>query len=145
MMGNICFCSFLFTAHCITNTTVGLSILFIWISSVFWSTAPLVGWGSYTGQYDTFVHITLSGFLDVCKSLHTYTCSSKLLLVFFYFSFPSSAFFSLIAVCLWFLIHIFSMIILIIIPLSWACYKWYVNNAWLLPFLWAFNKLIGSV
>ncbi|KAG7327338.1 hypothetical protein KOW79_008944 [Hemibagrus wyckioides] len=37
-------------AHCITNTTVGLSILFIWISSVFWSTAPLVGWGSYTDR-----------------------------------------------------------------------------------------------
>lgn len=45
--------SFLLTAHCITNTTVGMTILFIWISAVFWSTAPLVGWGSYTGQYDT--------------------------------------------------------------------------------------------
>lgn len=44
---------FLFTAHGITNMTVGMSILFIWISAVFWSTAPLVGWGSYTGQYDT--------------------------------------------------------------------------------------------
>ncbi|KAK3562141.1 hypothetical protein QTP86_030140 [Hemibagrus guttatus] len=37
-------------AHCITNTTVGMSILFIWISAVFWSTAPLVGWGSYTDR-----------------------------------------------------------------------------------------------
>ncbi|XP_017333830.1 opsin 6, group member a [Ictalurus punctatus] len=34
-------------AHCITNNTVGMSILFIWISAVFWSAAPLVGWGSY--------------------------------------------------------------------------------------------------
>ncbi|KAF7703243.1 opsin 6, group member a [Silurus meridionalis] len=37
-------------AHCITNTTVGLSIMFIWISAVFWSTAPLLGWGSYTDR-----------------------------------------------------------------------------------------------
>ncbi|MCJ8737491.1 hypothetical protein PDJAM_G00024610 [Pangasius djambal] len=27
-----------------------MSILFIWISAVFWSTAPLVGWGSYTDR-----------------------------------------------------------------------------------------------
>ncbi|KAM9461458.1 opsin 6, group member a [Clarias gariepinus] len=37
-------------AHCIKNTTVGMSILFIWISAVFWSTAPLLGWGSYTDR-----------------------------------------------------------------------------------------------
>ncbi|GAA6100763.1 opsin 6, group member a [Tachysurus ichikawai] len=37
-------------AHCITKTTVGMSIAFIWISAVFWSTAPLVGWGSYTDR-----------------------------------------------------------------------------------------------
>ncbi|KAF5905172.1 opsin-5-like [Clarias magur] len=27
-----------------------MSILFIWISAVFWSTAPLLGWGSYTDR-----------------------------------------------------------------------------------------------
>ncbi|TSL68199.1 Opsin-5 [Bagarius yarrelli] len=36
--------------HFITNTSVSMSILLIWISAVFWSTAPLVGWGSYTDR-----------------------------------------------------------------------------------------------
>ncbi|CAB1344826.1 unnamed protein product [Coregonus sp. 'balchen'] len=37
-------------AHCITNTTVGMCLIFIWLGAVFWSGAPLLGWGSYTDR-----------------------------------------------------------------------------------------------
>ncbi|XP_021426168.1 opsin-5-like [Oncorhynchus mykiss] len=37
-------------AHCITNTTMGMSLIFIWSGAVFWSGAPLLGWGSYTDR-----------------------------------------------------------------------------------------------
>uniref|UniRef100_A0A8C2GLC8 Opsin 6, group member a n=1 Tax=Cyprinus carpio TaxID=7962 RepID=A0A8C2GLC8_CYPCA len=37
-------------AHCITNTTVLTSVIFIWTGALFWSGAPILGWGSYTGQ-----------------------------------------------------------------------------------------------
>ncbi|XP_062869384.1 opsin 6, group member a [Trichomycterus rosablanca] len=37
-------------AHFITNTTVAVSIVFIWIGALFWSSAPLLGWGSYTDR-----------------------------------------------------------------------------------------------
>ncbi|XP_063063840.1 opsin 6, group member a [Engraulis encrasicolus] len=36
--------------HCITNTTIAISIMFIWLGACFWSAAPLVGWGSYTDR-----------------------------------------------------------------------------------------------
>ncbi|XP_048028819.1 opsin 6, group member a [Megalobrama amblycephala] len=37
-------------AHCITNTTVMMCIIFIWLGSLFWSGAPILGWGSYTDR-----------------------------------------------------------------------------------------------
>ncbi|KAJ8365951.1 hypothetical protein SKAU_G00147820 [Synaphobranchus kaupii] len=37
-------------AHCITNTTISLSVLLIWTGAAFWSGAPLVGWGSFTDR-----------------------------------------------------------------------------------------------
>ncbi|XP_041959226.1 opsin 6, group member a [Alosa sapidissima] len=37
-------------AHCITNTTVAMAVMFIWMGSCFWSAAPLLGWGSYTDR-----------------------------------------------------------------------------------------------
>ena len=29
---------------------MGMSLIFIWSGAVFWSGAPLLGWGSYTGE-----------------------------------------------------------------------------------------------
>uniref|UniRef100_A0A8C2IR13 Opsin 6, group member a n=1 Tax=Cyprinus carpio TaxID=7962 RepID=A0A8C2IR13_CYPCA len=37
-------------AHCITNTTVLMSVIFIWTGALFWSGAPILGWGSYTDR-----------------------------------------------------------------------------------------------
>ncbi|XP_043108457.1 opsin 6, group member a [Puntigrus tetrazona] len=37
-------------AHCITNATVLSSVIFIWTGAVFWSGAPILGWGSYTDR-----------------------------------------------------------------------------------------------
>ncbi|XP_017296812.1 opsin-5-like [Kryptolebias marmoratus] len=37
-------------AHYITKTRVFLCLLFIWVMDVFWSGAPLLGWGSYTDR-----------------------------------------------------------------------------------------------
>ncbi|XP_072516811.1 opsin 6, group member a [Salminus brasiliensis] len=37
-------------AHCITNATIGTCVILIWIGAVFWSGAPLLGWGSYTDR-----------------------------------------------------------------------------------------------
>ncbi|XP_026131648.1 opsin-5-like [Carassius auratus] len=34
-------------AHCITNTAVLTSVIFIWTGALFWSGAPILGWGSY--------------------------------------------------------------------------------------------------
>ncbi|XP_013861393.1 opsin 6, group member a isoform X2 [Austrofundulus limnaeus] len=37
-------------AHCISINTVGIALIFIWAGAVFWSAAPLLGWGSYTDR-----------------------------------------------------------------------------------------------
>lgn len=37
-------------AHLITNTTIALGVMFIWLGAAFWSAAPLLGWGSYTDR-----------------------------------------------------------------------------------------------
>lgn len=37
-------------AHCITSTTVIVCVIFIWIGALFWSGAPILGWGSYTDR-----------------------------------------------------------------------------------------------
>lgn len=37
-------------AHLITNTTIFICLVLIWLGAVFWSVAPLVGWGSYTDR-----------------------------------------------------------------------------------------------
>lgn len=38
------------SAHYITRTSVFVCLLLIWIAAGFWSGAPLLGWGSYTGK-----------------------------------------------------------------------------------------------
>uniref|UniRef100_A0A671LY47 Opsin 6, group member a n=1 Tax=Sinocyclocheilus anshuiensis TaxID=1608454 RepID=A0A671LY47_9TELE len=43
-------CVCVFTAHCITSATVLMCVIFIWTGALFWSGAPILGWGSYTGQ-----------------------------------------------------------------------------------------------
>ncbi|MBN3309193.1 VITRN protein, partial [Amia calva] len=35
-------------AHCISNHTISVSLILIWVGALFWSSAPLLGWGSYT-------------------------------------------------------------------------------------------------
>ncbi|XP_050978965.1 opsin 6, group member a [Labeo rohita] len=37
-------------AHCITNTAVLMCVIFIWTGALFWSGAPILGWGSYTDR-----------------------------------------------------------------------------------------------
>ncbi|KAM4603904.1 opsin 6, group member a [Polymixia lowei] len=37
-------------AHYITNMTITICLMFIWAAAVFWSAAPLLGWGSYTDR-----------------------------------------------------------------------------------------------
>ncbi|KAG7462853.1 hypothetical protein MATL_G00189120 [Megalops atlanticus] len=37
-------------AHCIGKSTISISLVFIWIGALFWSVAPLLGWGSYTDR-----------------------------------------------------------------------------------------------
>lgn len=40
-------------AHCISINTIAVSLICIWTGGVFWSVAPLLGWGSYTGLFYT--------------------------------------------------------------------------------------------
>ncbi|XP_056148304.1 visual pigment-like receptor peropsin [Lampris incognitus] len=37
-------------AHCITMNTITVSLACVWMGALFWSTAPLLGWGSYTDR-----------------------------------------------------------------------------------------------
>ncbi|KAM3863259.1 visual pigment-like receptor peropsin [Diretmus argenteus] len=37
-------------AHCISMNTITISLICIWTGAVFWSVAPLLGWGSYTDR-----------------------------------------------------------------------------------------------
>ncbi|XP_030628170.1 opsin-5-like [Chanos chanos] len=37
-------------AYCISKSTIAVSLTFIWIAALFWSVAPLLGWGSYTDR-----------------------------------------------------------------------------------------------
>uniref|UniRef100_H3DGW1 G-protein coupled receptors family 1 profile domain-containing protein n=1 Tax=Tetraodon nigroviridis TaxID=99883 RepID=H3DGW1_TETNG len=37
-------------AHCISINTICVSLLCIWTGAMFWSIAPLLGWGSYTDR-----------------------------------------------------------------------------------------------
>ena len=36
-------------AHCISINTIAISLICIWMGALFWSVAPLLGWGSFTG------------------------------------------------------------------------------------------------
>lgn len=36
-------------AYCISLNSICVSLLCIWTGALFWSVAPLLGWGSYTG------------------------------------------------------------------------------------------------
>ncbi|KAL6466376.1 hypothetical protein MHYP_G00241800 [Metynnis hypsauchen] len=37
-------------AHCISRSTISISIICIWTGALFWSMVPLLGWGSYTDR-----------------------------------------------------------------------------------------------
>nr|XP_020456822.1 opsin-5-like [Monopterus albus] len=37
-------------AYCISMNTIAVSLICIWTGAVFWSVAPLLGWGSYTDR-----------------------------------------------------------------------------------------------
>ncbi|KAM6916408.1 visual pigment-like receptor peropsin [Xenentodon cancila] len=37
-------------AHCISINTIAVSLILIWTGAMFWSLAPLLGWGSYTDR-----------------------------------------------------------------------------------------------
>ncbi|CAI5653704.1 unnamed protein product [Oreochromis niloticus] len=37
-------------AHCISINTIAVSLICIWTGGIFWSVAPLLGWGSYTDR-----------------------------------------------------------------------------------------------
>ncbi|XP_027754677.1 opsin-5-like [Empidonax traillii] len=36
--------------HCISNSSMTVSLVLIWVAAFFWSAAPLLGWGSYTDR-----------------------------------------------------------------------------------------------
>ncbi|XP_064365511.1 opsin-5-like isoform X2 [Dromaius novaehollandiae] len=36
--------------HCISNSSMTVALILIWIAAFFWSAAPLLGWGSYTDR-----------------------------------------------------------------------------------------------
>lgn len=38
-------------AYCISLNTICVSLICIWTGATFWSVAPLLGWGSYTGLF----------------------------------------------------------------------------------------------
>ncbi|XP_056291637.1 opsin 6, group member a isoform X1 [Pseudoliparis swirei] len=41
-------------AYCISHNTIAVSLICIWTGAMFWSVAPLLGWGSFTDRgYDT--------------------------------------------------------------------------------------------
>lgn len=48
-----CYVSLLcvFAAYCISINTIAVSLICIWTGAMFWSVAPLLGWGSYTGLF----------------------------------------------------------------------------------------------
>ncbi|XP_064411402.1 opsin-5-like [Latimeria chalumnae] len=56
--------------HCIRNGSVAFSLLLIWIAALFWSGAPLLGWGSYTDRmYGTCeIDWTKASFSTIYKS-----------------------------------------------------------------------------
>lgn len=47
------------SAHRITRSSVFVSLLCIWVTAVFWSAAPLLGWGSYTGRNPVLIQTHL--------------------------------------------------------------------------------------
>lgn len=38
-------------AYCISHNTIAVSLICIWTGAMFWSVAPLLGWGSFTGLF----------------------------------------------------------------------------------------------
>ncbi|NXU45846.1 OPSX protein, partial [Drymodes brunneopygia] len=36
--------------HCISNSSISVALVLIWVAASFWSAAPLLGWGSYTDR-----------------------------------------------------------------------------------------------
>lgn len=42
------------SARHISSISVTIGLLLIWTNAAFWSAAPLLGWGSYTGRRDLY-------------------------------------------------------------------------------------------
>ena len=55
-----------FAAYCISMNSIAVSLICIWTGAAFWSVAPLLGWGSYTGL---FSHTDLEINIYICFSL----------------------------------------------------------------------------
>ncbi|XP_078505098.1 visual pigment-like receptor peropsin [Lissotriton helveticus] len=57
-------------AHCINNNSIAGAMVFIWLAALFWSVAPLLGWGSYTDRmYGTCeIDWTKASFSTIYKS-----------------------------------------------------------------------------
>ena len=47
----LCYLFCVFAAYCISMNTIVVSLICIWTGALFWSAAPLLGWGSYTGLF----------------------------------------------------------------------------------------------
>ncbi|CAJ0961968.1 unnamed protein product, partial [Ranitomeya imitator] len=57
-------------SNCITNGSITISLILIWIAALFWSMAPLLGWGSYRDRmYGTCeIDWTKASFSTIYKS-----------------------------------------------------------------------------
>ncbi|XP_056423331.1 visual pigment-like receptor peropsin [Hyla sarda] len=57
-------------ANCISNGSITISLVLIWIAALFWSVAPLLGWGSYRDRmYGTCeIDWTKASFSTIFKS-----------------------------------------------------------------------------
>lgn len=63
-------------AYCISMNSITVSLLCIWTGAAFWSVAPLLGWGSYTGPISCFKYRWLV-FCNSIISIIWTLCSSS--------------------------------------------------------------------
>lgn len=53
-------------AYCISLNSIAVSLLCIWTGATFWSVAPLLGWGSYTG----LMPMTVFFYISIISVIH---------------------------------------------------------------------------
>ncbi|XP_075056816.1 visual pigment-like receptor peropsin [Mixophyes fleayi] len=80
-------------ATCISNSSITISLVLIWIAAMFWSVAPLLGWGSYRDRmYGTCeIDWTKASFSTIYKSyiVSIFICSFFLPVVVMVFCYVS--------------------------------------------------------